>query len=302
LKKKYVYILSQRYSGSTLLSFLLGTHPDIATIGERRKFYNKSLRPKANENQDCSCGEKFVDCTFWTAIKERVMKRVSSKELMTNTTEFYFFNSKYINHLATKVYQFFLLNNFLRLMQPFSKTMKRLLDFNQVLVEETLNLTGKTAFLDSSKIIDHALYLSQIKDFDFYVIWLSRDPRAQVFSALKYNNWTIKEAARKWRDEMNKNIRILDKNRMNYTHLSYEKLCQNPEEEMRRILEFCGLDTNTFSIDFRQRTQHIMGNDKMRLGEDSKIEERKDWQENLSRMDVSMIEKITASYQKYYAN
>ena len=29
-----VYILSPSYSGSTLLTFLLNTHPEIATIGE----------------------------------------------------------------------------------------------------------------------------------------------------------------------------------------------------------------------------------------------------------------------------
>lgn len=299
MKKKYIYILSQRYSGSTLLSFLLSTHPDISTIGERRKFYNKSLRPKANENQDCSCGQKFVDCDFWTAIKESVMRRIAQRELATNTTEFHFFNNKYINHFATKIYQFSLLNNFPKVIQPFSKKMGNLLAFNQILTEEILSLEDKNTFLDSSKIIDHALYLSQIKDFDFYIIWLSRDPRAQVFSALKYNDWTIKKAAKNWNTEMKNNARILDKVGMNYTHLSYENLCQNPESEMRRILDFCELETSTFSIDFRHQTQHIMGNDKMRLGKDAKIEERKDWQEKLSKTDIAIIEKLTVGYQKY---
>ena len=302
MKKKYIYILSQRYSGSTLLSFLLGTHPDIATIGERRKFYNKSLRPKANENQDCSCGEKFVDCEFWTAIKLRVMKRVSQEDLVTNTTEFHFFNNEYLNHFASKFHQFSLLNGFPKVLQPFSKKMERLLDFNQVLTEEILNLEGKNTFLDSSKVIDYALYLSQIENFDFYLIWLSRDPRAQVFSALKYNDWTIKEAAKKWCNEMDNNAYSLKKTGINYTHLSYEKLCRNPEVEMRRILKFCGLNTDTFSIDFRRQTQHIMGNDKMRLGQDAKIKERTDWQEKLSKADISIIEKMTKNYQEYYAN
>lgn len=300
MKKKYIYILSQRYSGSTLLSFLLGTHPGISTIGERRKFYNKSLRPKVNENQDCSCGKKFVDCEFWTAIKERVTQRISPQELVTNTTEFRLYNNKYTHRLATKIYQFALLNGFPKAVQPFSRKMGHLLNFNQVLTEEILNLEGNNTFLDSSKIIDHALYLSQIEEFDFHVIWLSRDPRAQVFSALKYNDWTIEEATKNWSDEMDNNAHVLDKTGMNYTHLSYEKLCRNPEEEIRRILIFCGLDANAFSLDFRKQTQHIMGNQNMRLGKDAKIKERKDWQEKLSKKDIETIEKMTTEYQKYY--
>ena len=62
-----------------------------------------------------------------------------------------------------------------------------------------LDLEDKKVFVDSSKIIDQAWYLSEIEAFDFYVVWLVRDPRAQVSSALKYNAWDVAEATRRWK-------------------------------------------------------------------------------------------------------
>lgn len=229
------------------------------------------------------------------------MQRVSEKDLVTNTTEFRLFNDKYAHALAAKVYQFTYLNRFPKSLQPFSKKMEELCHFNQILTEEILALEGNIAFLDSSKLIDHALYLSQIKDFDFYVIWLARDPRAQVFSALKYNDWTIREATEYWKKEMDDNADILGKTDIKHTVLRYEELCRKPEEEMRRILNFVGLNADAFSLDFRSRTQHIMGNRSMRLGKDAKIEERKDWQTKLSPEDIHTIETLTKDYQQYYS-
>ena len=283
------------------MSFLLGTHPDISTIGERRKFYNKSIRPNLNETQDCSCGKTFQDCEFWSDIRDRLFSRISPSDLKTNVSEFRFYNNKYLNQIASESYKFSLLNGFPKLLQPFSGKAEKLCRFNQILTEEILKPETNSAFLDSSKIIDHALFLSQIKDFDFYVIWLSRDPRAQVNSALKYNDWSIEQATRRWKKEMKENARILRKTGINHTVLRYEELCKKPEKEMRRILSFVGMNADGFNLDFREQKQHIMGNRNMRLGTDTKIIERKDWQEKLSADDIKTIEKMTAGYRNYYS-
>lgn len=302
MKKKYIYILSQRYSGSTLLSFLLGTHPQISTIGERRKFYNKSIRPKANETQDCSCGQTFANCDFWNDVRERVMNRVSPSDLVTNPTEFRLYNNKYAHTIASKMYQWSYLKGMPSTLQPFGRKMRKLRQFNEVLTDEIMKKEDNIAFLDSSKVIDHALHLSQIEAYDFSVIWLARDPRAQVFSALKYNDWTIEEATKHWKDEMDANAAILAKTGINHTVLRYEALCRNPEAEMRRILKFVDLDPNQFSLDFRAQEQHIMGNRNMRLGSDAKIVERRDWKEKLSTQDIGTIEQLTQNYQQYYTD
>ena len=301
-KTKYLYILSQRYSGSTLLSFLLGLHPDISTIGERRKFYNKAIRTDEDPAMRCSCGNTFQDCPHWSAIKSGVLEKMGQDTLKTNSTEFEWVFSKHLNHLITRVLRYCILNNIPRSFRPFAKTLEKHCHFNRLLVEETLQLDGKHVFLDSSKVINHIVFLSRIKAFDFYIIWLSRDPRAQVHSARKYNNWTIAEAARKWQREMELNERILKKMGLPYLPLQYERLCRDPKKEIARILDFAGLDKSKISLDFRQQQQHIMGNYNMRMGTDTTIVERKEWQEQLDDLQIKTIEKLTAPYQQYYAS
>ncbi|MFK7935339.1 MAG: sulfotransferase [Saprospiraceae bacterium] len=300
MKKKYVYILSQRYSGSTLLSFLLATHPEIVTIGERRKFYNKAIHLNPQETQVCSCGEQFIDCSFWGKIRQRVLARVPKKVLRTNFTEFHFFKQKQLNRLAQWLYQTSVWLGVAPNWRPFASQVQQMLAANQILVDETLAIDGHSTFLDSSKSIEQVLYLSQLEQFDFYVIWLVRDPRAQVSSALKYNDWTVVEAAQRWKKEMENNAQWLQKMNLKQVELSYEKLCREPEAEMQRLLQFIGLDPEQFSLNFREQEQHIMGNRSMRLGSDTTITERRDWLEKLSLQERQTIERLTKNFQQYY--
>ena len=100
---------------------------------------------------------------------------------------------------------------------------------------------------------------------------------------------------------MVENAQVLEKLGINFTVLNYEALCRNPSAEMQRLLEFSGLDGSKFSLDFREQTQHIMGNYSMRSGADTTIVERKEWQSDLSPADIATIESVTADYQQYYA-
>ncbi len=303
-KIKYIYVLSQRYSGSTLLSFLLGTHPDVSTIGERRKFYNKSLRVNAadlNVAQYCSCGDLFKDCPYFNTIKKRVLARIDPKILTVNTAEFNIFNNKYLNRIAYEMIQFSALRNPERNDLPFQKKIDTLKSFNRILTEEILALDESNTFLDTSKIINHALFLSMEEAFDFYVIWLVRDPRAQVNSAIKYNNWSIEKATEAWKKEMVHNEKVLQEKKINFIKIRYEELCRATTDELQRIGAFTGLDASQFSLDFRQPTQHIIGNANMRLGKDQKITERKEWQDQLSTEQIATIEKLTKGYQDLYS-
>lgn len=299
---KYLYILSQRYSGSTLLSFLLATHPEIATIGERRKFFVKSIRPEGNTGLQCSCGETFQDCAFWNSVKERVLSRVDPQALETNATEFQFFNNRYLDGMAQDLYLRAQLGRWPFRDRLFSRRIALLEQFNRELVRAILDKEKKAAFLDSSKNIQQAFHLSRIRDFDLHIIWLSRDPRAQVASALKYNHWTVAEATRRWKQEMEENQNILDRLGAPYTRLTYEALCRDPEGEMKKLLLFAGLSPEDFSLDFREYEQHIMGNYNMRLGKDTRIRERRDWLEKLKPEDITLIESMTENYRSYYTD
>lgn len=281
----------------------MGTHPAISTIGERRKFYTQAISAAKNESNPlrCSCGKPFLDCDHWTKIKTKLGQQFDLDGFETNPTEFQLIKNKQLNQVVKKAIRFAVTKKVSPAFWPRSKKLKEQCFFNQKLVETILAIDHKSIFLDSSKVIDHVIYLSQIKNIDLKVIWLARDPRAQVFSALKYNAWSVEEAAKNWKTEMAINEKILRAMNITYQPLKYESLCRDPKKEMTQVLEFTGLDPAGFSLDFRQGTQHIMGNAKMRLGSDEKIKERKDWKEHFSPSQIKKIEELTVDYRHYYA-
>ncbi|WP_170110172.1 sulfotransferase [Flavilitoribacter nigricans] len=297
---KYIYILSQRYSGSTLLSFLLATHPEISTIGERRKFFVKSIRPKGQTGLQCSCGALFQDCVYWTAVREKVLARIDERALGVNETEFQLYGNKYLEKLGQEILQRAILDGWPLSDHLFAGRRRNWNTFNRRLVEVILEMDNSRIFLDSSKSIEQVLYLSQIDDFDLHIIWLTRDPRAQVASSLKYNSWSVEEATRRWKQQMQKNQFVLDRLGIKYTTLTYEALCRDPKGEIRQLLKFVGMDPGGFSLNFRDYEQHIMGNYRMRLGQDTRIVERKDWLERLQPGEIAKIESMTSDYREYY--
>lgn len=296
---KYLYILSQRYSGSTLLSFLLATHPEIATIGERRKFYNKVIKAEKFQHhkaKHCSCGKLFIECEYMNALKEEVLRQIDPDWLSTNATELKIYDNKYLNRIAYEAYTLLKPLG----ITPFSRTIKAHQEVSKAIVKTILEKENSSVFLDSSKIINHALYLSRIEEFDFHVIWLIRDPRAQINSAMKHQGWSLEKATQMWNKEMVNNERILHKFKIKYIQLSYSDLCNNPEDEIKRVLDFVEIDNEKFSLQFREQEHHIMGN-YMRLQEDQKITERKEWKEKLSKEQVAYINRKTAKYSNYYS-
>jgi virulence-associated protein VapD len=277
----------------------LATHPEVSTIGERRKFYNKVIRAEDFQHhkaKHCSCGQLFKDCTYLNEIKEAVLKEIDPSWLKTNATELKIYDNKYLNRIAYEIHLRTIKAGF----SPFSKIVKAHQEVNKILVDKILEKDQSSVFLDSSKIINHALYLSQIKEFDFQVVWLVRDPRAQVASAMKHQKWSVELATKYWIKEMVNNERILKTFNIKNTKLSYSKLCANTENEMKRVFDFVGVNPNQFSLKFRNQEHHIMGN-YMRLQEDQTIRERTEWQDILTKAEIKTIEKATIDYQEFYA-
>ena len=67
---KYVYLTSSGYSGSTLLAFMLGSHPRIASIGE----LSNTIEKVDPDNYRCSCRELIKNCLFWKRVSIRMQE------------------------------------------------------------------------------------------------------------------------------------------------------------------------------------------------------------------------------------
>ena len=70
-----IYIMAASHSGSTLLSFLLGSHPQIFNLGELKEFENFFNPLKEDDrgqyNTPCDCGIRVYDCPFWSKINDK---------------------------------------------------------------------------------------------------------------------------------------------------------------------------------------------------------------------------------------
>jgi len=297
-----VYILSSRYSGSTLLSFVLGSHPEISTIGELKKFHAKMIA-KHGSAKTCSCGKLFVECEFWSKILMELRRSNPKRDFPSDFSQFEFFGNKYINHLFYKSCLWLNPKHQLVFTIPSLKTkMSNFLDYNYSIIKTANSLYEKNVFLDSSKPLRNLLYLSLDKRYDLYVLHLIRDPRGQVNSSLKYNKWSIGKATRKWIQTLEAHLDFLKKNDLKNHTIQYENFCRNPEKELQKIANFVGISERFEFTKFRETEQHIMGNYGMRLGKDMKIEERIDWLQKLSDRDRSSIENMTKSYKNYYTS
>ena len=287
------------------MSFLLSTHESVSTIGERRKFYNKSVKTQEflhHKARHCSCGEKFENCSFLNEIKKQVLAQIDHSMLRANTTEFNIYKNKYFNRVAYELSVSLSSSNWLKNLKPFSKRISELKSFNEYLVRAILKSTNTTAFLDSSKAINHTFFLSQIEAFDFNVIRLVRDPRAQINSAMKYNKWSVEKATDMWIKEMINNDKMLQRMKLRFLNLRYEDLCREPKLQLKSVYDFVGINAENINLDFRNRTTHIIGNGKMRLGKDQTITERTEWKNELTNAQIRKIEKLTSSFSEFYSN
>ena len=62
-KARVLYIACSSFSGSTLLSFLLNSHPKIVTLGHTTGWHFDD-----DETFLCSCGEPIQSCAFYQSM------------------------------------------------------------------------------------------------------------------------------------------------------------------------------------------------------------------------------------------
>jgi hypothetical protein len=82
-RRDLVYILAPSYTGSTLLTFLLAQHKDIATIGELKATARGDLN-----TYRCSCGLLQRECGFWKKVAAAMRQNGASFTLDDFGTHF----------------------------------------------------------------------------------------------------------------------------------------------------------------------------------------------------------------------
>jgi hypothetical protein len=286
----FVSIQTTAFSGATLLAFLLGAHPQIATVGEM----NGLIAREDPEIYLCSCGQKIKECPFWGSVGRAMHARGFEFCVAHFDMGFGLDGPWPTRQLRTIAFRNRALESIRdALVQAWPGERRRLQALvarNEAFVESVLAVTGKRVFVDTSKDRLRLRALRKFSSFDLRVIHLVRDVRGVVASRLRRNvGVEAREAARQWARLHQRHQRMLDAWPEAYRiQIRYEDLCQDVQSALTRLYRFCGVDPEFRIGDFRSMPHHIVGN-AMRLANLSEIRLDEQWRNLLTEDQIKEI-------------
>ncbi len=295
---RYVYLCSAPHSGSTLLAFLLGAHPDVATVGELAASYPAKIR--------CSCGQPVPACPFFAELAARAAAegmevRHGDLEVGLKAREgcgryedlfFHTFRWRWLDRLRDLAY-------------PASAPPRRLaaerLQRTWRLARLACEIQGRRVFLDTSKNPQTLPFLACDPRFDLRTIVLHRDGRGTVNSLMRKEKRALETAVGEWLwcyRHLERVVRnYLPADRVHVVRL--EDLCRDPEGVERALFRFMGVGEDA-ALDFSDPARfHVMGN-MMRLSFDGRIRLDEKWRDELTDEEKSYIDRRIGAKNRQY--
>lgn len=294
--QELLYILSPSFSGSTLLTFLLAAHPEIATVGELKASAIGDV-----ESYRCSCGALLKQCDFWREVKTG---------MKNNGAQFDF--SDFGTHFSTGPTSFRRLirlgtrngllrqssSQLLRILPSCRTRLDRIIHQNRILIDLIGLIQGGRLFLDASKDPERLNQLLLSEQWKVRVVHLLRDGRGVANSYRIHNRANMRTAASEWVRTDRACARVASwMSPQDVLTLKYEEVCQEPQVTLDRIFSFAGLMRSNSAGDASAATSHILGN-AMRLNENRAITLDERWKGDLGRAELTAFEAIAGDYNR----
>lgn len=297
---RVVFICSARYSGSTLLDLLLGSHPEAVPLGEITH-----LPKNLALNTTCTCGSPARECAFWASVVEELGKypqfsRIRSDPYVLHLglihagyvidpehqTRLRMLRRKLLYGLAHAHFRWnaFTPSDWL---EPLHAGARNKL----VLFDVISKLTSRDVLVDSSKHYLEAVSLYQRDPASVRIVLLIRDGRAAYYSALKRGN-ARRAALQPWASTYRRALPILERciPEAHRTQVRYEDLANGPEEELKRLCAFIGIDFAPQMLQFTERERHVLNGNRMLFGPRPAIVPDLSWQRALSPSDAEYFD------------
>jgi hypothetical protein len=293
-----LYIMGAANCGSTLLTRLLASHSQVASIGEL-----KATAIGDVASYTCGCGEAFADCCFWRTVTNFCGRRGVEFDIHDFRTQI-----RSDKWLADKVLKATTRGRIFETLRWISmkalpqanSALEKAIERNAVVIDAVCDVLDRPIFLDASKDPTRAVHLSRSRRFDTKVIHLVRDGRAVVASykkrapdhARNVELWRAKTV------ECERAKRLLTPS--NVLTIRYEDLCKNIDESVARILQMVGATPERDLLGSTSRTtSHIIGHGS-RLGAIDRIEERVEWPSALSAAELELFERQGGAMNRGY--
>lgn len=286
---RLLYICASQFSGSTLTSFLLNLHPQIATIG-----HTTGWRYSPDEDFRCSCGERIRECRLFRGIEAQFKAKGLPFDPRDFGTAFRAVDNARINQLligalpgmhSSRIEAW--RDTLIGAAPVFGARLAKQRTANRVLMRTVLELLDASVYLDNSHSPYRLRCLARDPDFDAYPIHLIRDPRGVSLSLMTNSGLSVRDAIDSWLRHQLAIFRIAREIRAPLV-LSYERLCADTDRQLATIHRFAGLPEETYTGNFKSSEHHILGN-RMRLASGAiRLDER--WRHDLSTQDTRLIE------------
>ena len=293
-----VYILAPSYTGSTLLTFLLSQHGNIATIGELKATARGDL-----DTYFCSCGLLQRECGFWKKVTKEMQEAGTSFNLYDFGTHFCV-DTPVCDRLfraGIRGRSFEAVRNLmLQCLPGCRRRLYEVWEQNRQIIDVICNLQEGEVFLDASKDPIRLKLLHLAGYWNLKVIYLIRDGRGATSSYMRHYSVSMETAAKEWRythQECDRMVRGLGNDK--YIKIHYEELCEKPEATMARICDFLGLGADSNSLRLKSSEHHILGN-QMRLKSTDRIRLDERWKDTLTRKDLETFERIAGKINRRY--
>jgi hypothetical protein len=288
---KLAFIMAASHSGSTLLSMLLGSHPQATTIGD-----TGGTEHRKDPDYRCSCGRKPQVCPFWQQVKDQMALRGFDLDVVDFETNFNYPENRFIDRVLHAEHRGPILetirDSVLSMSTGWRRQFKTITERIVILVETITKVTNSQILIDSSKNPHRLKFLLRIPELEVKIIHLVRDGRGVAHTYIHDNGWSVEKSAIEWRRGIlaaEKLLARLDRNM--WRQVRYEDLCSDPQAELQKLCVFLNLDPSRVNLDFRSAGLHVFGN-KMRLSSEQAIHLDDKWRTELTDSQVSTIEHL----------
>ncbi len=300
-KIPYLYIAGAGFSGSTLLAFLLNSHPQMASISE----VEGPMPDLDIETYTCSCGALLLSCPFYLELEKSIQNMGSTFSLRDWRTKFQLSKNRAINIPLVRPLRNTLLERIrdraVSYLPTYGNTIREVALRNLHFAKATLSLTGKKIFVDAQKDSIRIKFLKEIDEIDLKVIHLIKDARGGAMSYMKHSGrHDAKWASRRWliaNMNTDRARRYVQKTR--WLRIHYSELCENYQITVDRIADFVGAERATIQRNFLDGDHHIVGN-VMRLKRNQRVKKDDSWKEHLSPDDIDTIARIGGKANRYF--
>jgi hypothetical protein len=289
------------YSGTTLLSMLLDSHPRIVSIGELDNNIQGHLP------YTCSCGQPIGACEFFTRVRELCGRqgvdldlenfrvRLGS-DLGRNPRRLLFGAALHLQWLERAR------DRLLEHLPIYRRHVQQIFNRNAAIARAALEVSGKDLFVDTSKTVARVPHLLRRPEIDLRLIHVVRDVRAVAWSNLKRDceRSRIENTARYWVRTHQAALRLgrlVGEDR--YFRFRWEDFCASPEPVLARICEFLGVEPLDLVPRVNAETHHVIGNT-MRLQPVRPIRSDEAWREALEPSQRLAAERYAGEFSRRF--